>query len=130
MCQNRLCFFGGLQRGCCLLAVLAHAPLLRVQQCGPVLVGVDPVSGAADGLLAIGPPALAHALAAWCCYKCHPFQAAKTAHFAQKWHSCRPAGAPEPVLLDVSSIAPDRILLLDAYFYVVGSFWAFGCHPQ
>lgn len=32
-----------------------------------------------------------------------------------------PAGPPEPVLLDVSSIAPDRILLLDAYFYVVGS---------
>lgn len=29
------------------------------------------------------------------------------------------AGPPEPVLLDVSSIAPDRILLLDAYFYVV-----------
>lgn len=28
-------------------------------------------------------------------------------------------GPPEPVLLDVSSIAPDRILLLDAYFYVV-----------
>ncbi|KFM28481.1 Protein transport protein SEC23 [Auxenochlorella protothecoides] len=27
--------------------------------------------------------------------------------------------APEPVLLDVSSIAPDRVLLLDAYFYVV-----------
>ena len=27
--------------------------------------------------------------------------------------------APEPVLLDVSSIAPDRILLLDAYFYIV-----------
>lgn len=26
---------------------------------------------------------------------------------------------PEPVLLDVSSIAPDRILLLDAYFYMV-----------
>ena len=26
---------------------------------------------------------------------------------------------PEPVLLDVSSITPDRILLLDAYFYVV-----------
>ncbi|EFN51277.1 hypothetical protein CHLNCDRAFT_141205 [Chlorella variabilis] len=28
-------------------------------------------------------------------------------------------GPPEPVLLDVSSITPDRILLLDAYFYVV-----------
>lgn len=28
-------------------------------------------------------------------------------------------GTPEPVLLDVSSISPDRILLLDAYFYVV-----------
>jgi protein transport protein SEC23 len=28
-------------------------------------------------------------------------------------------GPPEPVLLDVSSIAPDRILMLDAYFYVV-----------
>ncbi|GAB4820058.1 hypothetical protein N2152v2_007104 [Parachlorella kessleri] len=28
-------------------------------------------------------------------------------------------GPPEPVLLDVSSIAPDRILLLDSYFYVV-----------
>ena len=27
--------------------------------------------------------------------------------------------APEPVLLDVTSITPDRILLLDAYFYVV-----------
>lgn len=27
--------------------------------------------------------------------------------------------APEPVLLDVTSISPDRILLLDAYFYVV-----------
>ncbi|KAK2077632.1 hypothetical protein QBZ16_004478 [Prototheca wickerhamii] len=27
--------------------------------------------------------------------------------------------APEPVLLDVSSVLPDRILLLDAYFYVV-----------
>lgn len=26
---------------------------------------------------------------------------------------------PEPVMLDVSSIAPERILLLDAYFYVV-----------
>ena len=26
---------------------------------------------------------------------------------------------PEPVLLDVASIAPDRILLLDAFFYVV-----------
>jgi protein transport protein SEC23 len=26
---------------------------------------------------------------------------------------------PEPVLLDVTSISPDRILLLDAYFYVV-----------
>jgi protein transport protein SEC23 len=26
---------------------------------------------------------------------------------------------PEPVLLDVTSITPDRILLLDAYFYVV-----------
>ncbi|KDD74127.1 hypothetical protein H632_c1547p0, partial [Helicosporidium sp. ATCC 50920] len=26
---------------------------------------------------------------------------------------------PEPVLLDVSSISPDRVLLLDAYFYVV-----------
>jgi protein transport protein SEC23 len=29
------------------------------------------------------------------------------------------SGPPEPVLLDVSSIAPDRVLLLDAYFYVV-----------
>ena len=28
-------------------------------------------------------------------------------------------GPPEPVLLDVLSIAPDRILLLDSYFYVV-----------
>jgi protein transport protein SEC23 len=28
-------------------------------------------------------------------------------------------GPPEPVLLDVASIAPDRILLLDAYFSVV-----------
>lgn len=28
-------------------------------------------------------------------------------------------GPPEPVLLDVSSILPERILLLDAYFYVV-----------
>lgn len=28
-------------------------------------------------------------------------------------------GPPEPVLLDVSSIAADRILLLDAYFYIV-----------
>lgn len=28
-------------------------------------------------------------------------------------------GPPEPVLLDVSSIGADRILLLDAYFYVV-----------
>ena len=27
--------------------------------------------------------------------------------------------APEPVLLDVTSVTPDRILLLDAYFYVV-----------
>jgi hypothetical protein len=27
------------------------------------------------------------------------------------------AGPPEPVLLDVQSIMPDRILLLDAYFY-------------
>lgn len=26
---------------------------------------------------------------------------------------------PEPVLLDVSSIMPDRILLLDSYFYIV-----------
>lgn len=26
---------------------------------------------------------------------------------------------PEPALLDVQSIEPDRILLLDAYFYVV-----------
>lgn len=26
---------------------------------------------------------------------------------------------PEPVMLDVSSILPERILLLDAYFYVV-----------
>jgi len=29
------------------------------------------------------------------------------------------AGPPEPVLLDVASIAPDRVLLLDAYFSVV-----------
>ena len=29
------------------------------------------------------------------------------------------AGPPEPVLLDVAAIAPDRILLLDAYFSVV-----------
>jgi len=29
------------------------------------------------------------------------------------------SAAPEPVLLDVTSITPDRILLLDAYFYVV-----------
>ena len=29
------------------------------------------------------------------------------------------AGPPEPVLLDVASIAPDHILLLDAYFSVV-----------
>lgn len=28
-------------------------------------------------------------------------------------------GPPEPVLLDVTSILPERILLLDAYFYVV-----------
>lgn len=28
-------------------------------------------------------------------------------------------GPPEPVLLDVQSILPDRILLLDAYFYIV-----------
>eukprot|EP00899_Mesostigma_viride_P022815 jgi/Mesvir1/3718/Mv14997-RA.3 len=28
-------------------------------------------------------------------------------------------GPPEPALLDVASIAPDRILLLDSYFYVV-----------
>jgi protein transport protein SEC23 len=28
-------------------------------------------------------------------------------------------GGAEPVLLDVSSILPERILLLDAYFYVV-----------
>lgn len=28
-------------------------------------------------------------------------------------------GPPEPVLLDVSSILPERVLLLDAYFYVV-----------
>lgn len=34
-------------------------------------------------------------------------------------HAFTFGGAPEPVLLDVSSIAPDRILLLDAYFYVV-----------
>ena len=29
------------------------------------------------------------------------------------------AGPPEPVLLDVQSILPDRILLMDAYFYGV-----------
>ncbi len=29
------------------------------------------------------------------------------------------SGPPEPVLLDVQSILPERILLLDAYFYVV-----------
>lgn len=29
------------------------------------------------------------------------------------------SAAPEPVLLDVTSITPDRILLLDAFFYVV-----------
>lgn len=29
------------------------------------------------------------------------------------------SGPPEPVLLDVSSILPERNLLLDAYFYVV-----------
>ncbi len=28
-------------------------------------------------------------------------------------------GPPEPVLLDVQSILPERILFLDAYFYVV-----------
>lgn len=28
-------------------------------------------------------------------------------------------GPPEPVLLDVQSILPERILLLDAYFYIV-----------
>ena len=28
-------------------------------------------------------------------------------------------GPPEPVLLDVSSILPERILLLDAFFYIV-----------
>ena len=28
-------------------------------------------------------------------------------------------GPPEPVLLDVQSIVPERILLLDAYFYIV-----------
>ncbi|KAG1675309.1 hypothetical protein FOA52_015983 [Chlamydomonas sp. UWO 241] len=28
-------------------------------------------------------------------------------------------GPPEPVLLDVQSILPDRILMLDAYFYIV-----------
>lgn len=31
----------------------------------------------------------------------------------------RAAGACAQVLLDVTSIAPDRILLLDSYFYVV-----------
>ena len=31
----------------------------------------------------------------------------------------RRLGGAEPVLLDVASIAPDRILLLDAFFYVV-----------
>lgn len=29
------------------------------------------------------------------------------------------SGAPEPVLLDVASVAPDRILLLDTFFYVI-----------
>lgn len=29
------------------------------------------------------------------------------------------SGAPEPVLLDVTSILPDRILLLDTFFYVI-----------
>lgn len=41
------------------------------------------------------------------------------AHEHVRAHSPRCAGPPEPVLLDVSSITPDRILLLDAYFYVV-----------
>lgn len=29
------------------------------------------------------------------------------------------SGPPEPVLLDVASVAPDRILLLDTFFYVI-----------
>eukprot|EP00173_Palmaria_palmata_P005355 Plantae.Rhodophyta-Palmaria_palmata.ctg9337.p1 GENE.Plantae.Rhodophyta-Palmaria_palmata.ctg9337~~Plantae.Rhodophyta-Palmaria_palmata.ctg9337.p1 ORF type:complete len:384 (-),score=44.91 Plantae.Rhodophyta-Palmaria_palmata.ctg9337:443-1594(-) len=29
------------------------------------------------------------------------------------------SGAPEPVLLDVKSVVPDRILLLDTFFYVI-----------
>lgn len=29
------------------------------------------------------------------------------------------SGAPEPVLLDVTSIKPDRILLLDTFFYII-----------
>jgi protein transport protein SEC23 len=36
------------------------------------------------------------------------------------------APGPEPVLLDVTSVAPDRVLLLDAYFYVSCGGWLGG----